>query len=230
MVIVFVLAAAFAALSLAVSVRRYWRAIGGGRPALADLRDAGRAAATLRYLDGGGVGCMNDDEEPDDNRRLFHHATFYGLALCFASTTLAAVLETFFGKHAPYAPYHPVVVLGIVGGLGLLVGTAGLARAKQTRDAELVDPGSTEMEVAFLALLAATALTGFAVLLLRTTGAMGVLLALHLGVVAALFVTAPYGKFVHGIYRSVALVRDAQEARHGATATSQVVDPGSRRA
>ena len=71
------------------------------------------------------------------------------------------------------------------------------------------------MEVAFLALLAATALTGFAVLLLRTTGAMGILLAVHLGVVAALFVTAPYGKFVHGIYRSVALVRDAREARTG---------------
>jgi citrate/tricarballylate utilization protein len=69
------------------------------------------------------------------------------------------------------------------------------------------------MEVAFLGMLAATAVTGFAVLLLRATGAMGVLLAVHLGVVAALFVTAPYGKFVHGIYRSVALVKEAQEAR-----------------
>jgi citrate/tricarballylate utilization protein len=69
------------------------------------------------------------------------------------------------------------------------------------------------MEVAFLALLAATALSGFAVLLLRTTAAMGILLAVHLGVVAALFVTAPYGKFVHGLYRSAALVRDAMEAR-----------------
>jgi citrate/tricarballylate utilization protein len=34
---------------------------------------------------------------------------------------------------------------------------------------------------------------------------MGRLLALHLGSVMALFVTLPYGKFVHGFYRLTAL-------------------------
>src|ERR1700761_8164057 len=43
--------------------------------------------------------------------------------------------------------------------------------------------------------------------------AMGPLLALHLGVVFALFITMPYGKFVHGIYRYAALVRYARERR-----------------
>ena len=42
---------------------------------------------------------------------------------------------------------------------------------------------------------------------------MGPLLALHLGVVFSLFITMPYGKFVHGIYRFVALVRYARERR-----------------
>jgi citrate/tricarballylate utilization protein len=40
---------------------------------------------------------------------------------------------------------------------------------------------------------------------------MGVLLLAHLGVVLALFVTLPYGKFVHGIYRALALAKHARE-------------------
>jgi citrate/tricarballylate utilization protein len=58
-----------------------------------------------------------------------------------------------------------------------------------------------------------TGLTGMALLLWRDTPAMGPLLALHLGVVFSLFITMPYGKFVHGIYRYVALVRYARERR-----------------
>jgi citrate/tricarballylate utilization protein len=61
-----------------------------------------------------------------------------------------------------------------------------------------------------------TSLTGLLLLLLRETAAMGPLLVLHLGVVFSLFLTMPYGKFVHGIYRFVALVRYARE-RHALT-------------
>ena len=42
---------------------------------------------------------------------------------------------------------------------------------------------------------------------------MGVLLIVHLGIVLVLFVTLPYGKFVHAIYRSAALVKYALESR-----------------
>lgn len=69
------------------------------------------------------------------------------------------------------------------------------------------------MDVAFLVMLALTSLTGLALLALRTTPAMGLLLAIHLGVVFSLFLTMPYGKFMHGIYRFLALVRYAKEKR-----------------
>jgi citrate/tricarballylate utilization protein len=43
---------------------------------------------------------------------------------------------------------------------------------------------------------------------------MGLLLVVHLSAVLALFVTLPYGKFVHGLYRAAALVKFAAEARN----------------
>ena len=42
---------------------------------------------------------------------------------------------------------------------------------------------------------------------------MNALLAVHLGVVLALFITLPYSRFVHGIFRWLALIRYAQEQR-----------------
>jgi citrate/tricarballylate utilization protein len=42
---------------------------------------------------------------------------------------------------------------------------------------------------------------------------MPLLLAVHLGVVMALFATLPYGKFAHGIFRTAALLKSNVEKR-----------------
>jgi len=69
------------------------------------------------------------------------------------------------------------------------------------------------MDRGFIALLFLTSLTGLALLAGRDSGAMGLLLAIHLGVVMALFLTMPYGKFGHGFYRGAALLKWAIEKR-----------------
>ena len=86
-----------------------------------------------------------------------------------------------------------------------MVGTAGLLL--QRRDPALSSPADRGLDRAFLVLLLLTAATGLLLLALREHAAMGVLLIVHLGVVLALFVTLPYGKFVHGLYRAAALYR-----------------------
>ena len=71
------------------------------------------------------------------------------------------------------------------------------------------------MDTTFIAMLFLVSLTGFALMILRDTSAMGMLLAIHLGVVLGLFLSLPYGKFVHGPYRFLALVKYASERRGG---------------
>ena len=105
--------------------------------------------------------------------------------------------------------------LGTIG-IELIVGPIGLVSIKLKTDPNPVDLKRLGMDYAFLALLFFTSVTGMALLFLRETPAMGILLAVHLGVVLALFLTLPYGKFVHGVYRMLALIRDASERRREA--------------
>jgi citrate/tricarballylate utilization protein len=141
--------------------------------------------------------------------------------LCFAATSVATLHHYLLGREAPYAWWDLPVVLGTLGGLGLVGGPIGLLIARSRRDPALLDEGRYGMDAGFIVMLFLTGVTGLAVLFLRDSAAMGPLLALHLGAVFALFITMPYGKFVHGIYRFAALVRYAQERRRSDGADHQ---------
>lgn len=216
MVLIFGVTFVYAIVAIAISAIAFWRDIGEPVASLgapAPLWQATKDAAHLKYLDGGNGGCASSEDEPKDRRKLFHHLTFYGFALCFAATVVATGYHYVLGREAPYAWYELPVILGTLGGIGLVIGPIGLLAAKAERDPELRDPGSTGMDVAFTIMLLATGATGLALLLLRATSFMAPLLALHLGVVCALFLLLPYSKFMHGIYRFLALARYAREIK-----------------
>ena len=179
-----------------------------GRAALSALRDV----LTLKNLHGHGADCTYSGEESRTAlRRWFHHCTFYGFLLCFAATTVAAFYH-WLGWPAPYGYFSVPVVFGTIGGFGLLIGPAGLYSIGRLRDDTATDPTQRPLELGFVVLLFLTSLTGLALLMFRETAAMATLLIVHLGVVLALFVTLPYGKFVHGLYRTAALVKYAGES------------------
>jgi citrate/tricarballylate utilization protein len=202
----------WAVVAMAMGARSYWRASGGGPLTMAALRAALRDAGRTRHLGGGGDGCNDIDERFGMGRRHFHLATMWGFVLCFAATCAATVMDHLFGWAAPYGWYSAPVVLGTLGGLGLMAGTAGLFAIKFRTDRAPEATSRWGMDLGLVALLHLTALTGLALLLVRHTPAMGVLLAVHLGFVLALFVTLPYGKMVHGVYRLLALVRHHRES------------------
>ena len=217
MVTVFGLVALYIILAFIVSLRAFWRGINVDAPraGLVAMAQAVRDAGELTYLGGGGGGCMSENEKPSAARRKFHHLTFYGFLLCFAATSVATVYHYAFGWEAPYAVFSLPVVLGILGGIGLLIGPAGLYVLSRRRDVALTDPRHTGMNTAFIVMLFLVSLTGLLLLILRDTAAMGILLSIHLGVVLGLFLSLPYGKFVHGLYRYLALVKYAGDKKRG---------------
>ncbi len=227
MVTVFGIAALFAVVALTMGYRRY--------AVLADLkgprrngegpRRGGKGAAardvfTLKHLHATGQDCTDAEDTRRPWRRWMHHCTFYGFLLCTASTTVAAIYHLVFGWLAPYAYMSVPVVIGTLGGLGLLIGPAGLFLVDRVRDPALMHPAETALDGPFLAMLFLTSLTGLLLLVLREGMQMPALLVVHLAFVLALFVTLPYGKFVHGIYRAAALVKfRAEESNHQDTKT-----------
>ncbi|HVZ19978.1 MAG TPA: tricarballylate utilization 4Fe-4S protein TcuB [Vicinamibacterales bacterium] len=225
MVGVFGAAGVFAALALGLGFVSATRAFGGPeRPALQSgpskptlsgsaPAQALRDVLTLRHLHATGDDCTSDIEVRTPWRRWFHHCTFYGFALCFASTTVAAVYHVVFGWRAPYAMTSAPVLLGAVGGAGLVVGPIGLLMQRHGRDPALGDPAQQGLDTSFIVMLLMTSVTGLLLLALRAQPVMPALLVVHLGFVLALFLTLPYGKFVHGVYRTAALLKFAAETR-----------------
>ena len=165
------------------------------------------AVLALRYLKGGGPGCPYPHEQPSSVRRLFHSLTFWGFICDFISTTLAFIYEDFFHQVPPYALLSAPVIFGAVGGVALILGTSGLIWIKAQSDPDPEGTDAPGMDYVFLVMLGMVALTGMLTLVLRESSAMGSLLVVHLACIAALFLTAPYGKFVHAVYRTLAVIR-----------------------
>lgn len=206
----------YAVFALFMGFVRFWRDTGGTIGELIDPSAFVRAtkdAFGLEYLKGGGGGCNYPEEAFSHSRRWFHHLTFYGFMLDFAATTVAAIYHHFLEWAAPYPYWSLPVVLGTVGGVMLLIGPAGLLYLKAQSDREPAEERMLGMDVGFLVMLFLTSLTGLLLLVLRETSLMGILLAIHLGVVAGLFLTLPYSKFAHAVYRYAALVQNAIEIR-----------------
>lgn len=207
----------FAVLALAVGVIKLWRQISEtGKPVPLQnvIGETVKSALTLEYLAGGhGEGCNNENDAFTLWRRRFHHYTFYGFLLCFASTSVATLYHYLWALEAPYPLLSLPVILGTLGGIGLLIGPAGLFWLNIKRNSLQTDERQTGMDRAFIVLLFFISLTGLALLILRDTQWMPLLLAVHLGFVMGFFITLPYGKFAHGIYRCAALLKYAIEKR-----------------
>ena len=192
-----------ALLLLALRAVLFWRATAGPpvRLTLGAVMRGLADALTLRNL----ADCEDRAGPIGQGRRRGHHLLVTGFTLTFLATVAGYVLHEA-GQIAPYPMLSLPVALGTVGGVAMLGGLFLLRRTPA--------PDSAAMAWANLFArwqLGAMAGTGLALLALRDTPAMGLLLALHLGTVAGFAVLLPFGKLSHGLFRSLALIRHAAE-------------------
>ena len=207
-----------ALLSMGVALWRYARDIATvTTQAPTDTRAQAQAAhdaLTLRYLDGGhGEGCNNSDDAFSHARRHAHHLTFYGFLLCFAATSVATLYHYLGGWSAPYDLPSLPKALGALGGVMLCLGTATQCLLKYQRHPLQGDPAQNTTDYGFMVLLFLIAASGLWLWSWRGHAHLALALAVHLGAVMVLFLTAPYGKMVHGFFRLLSLARHAVEQR-----------------
>ena len=217
MVAIFVPAFLLPIFSIIISIRRYWRATGGGRIQLSDVLTALGSAAKMKDLAAGhGEGCNFEEEDRFSHaRRYAHQAVMYGFLLCFASTASGTVLHYLFDIPAPYPLWSLPKMLGVPGGLLLAGGGIWMITLKLRADPNLSDARVWGGEIGFVLLLSFVAVSGLGLYLLGNTSAMTMLLALHLGSVFSFFLLTPYSKMAHGFYRLTALIRDAKGRKKG---------------
>ncbi len=196
---------------IGLSLRDYWREVGGGRVRLRHLAKAGDMAGRMKNLNGGhGDGCnFEDGDRFSQKRRIAHQLMMWGFLACFAATSSGTILHYVFGWYAPYPLWAPPKLLGVPGGIAMVAGAIGLAALKLRADPDLGARRVWGGEMAFIVLLGAVAATGLALYAATGTGAVGPLLAVHLATVMTLFLLMPFSKMIHGFFRFTALVAEA---------------------
>ncbi|MDR7126428.1 tricarballylate utilization 4Fe-4S protein TcuB [Pseudotabrizicola sp. 4114] len=196
---------------IALSLRDYWREVGGGRVRLSHIVTAFGSAARMKNLSGGhGEGCnFEKGDRFSDRRRVFHQLMMYGFLLCFASTASGTVMHYAFGWEAPYPLVSLPKLLGLPGGVMMVIGAAGLGWLKIKADPTLGAARVWGGEMAFVLLLGIVALTGLGLYAVTGSVLVGSMLAIHLATVMVLFLLMPFSKMVHGFFRLAALIAEA---------------------
>jgi citrate/tricarballylate utilization protein len=209
------LPALFAVVVMAAGGVRFWQDTGGSPAGLTfgAVRQMVTDAVTLRYLRGGGIGCYYEqDDEPSPVRRHLHWLVSGGFSLCLVSTAAAGAMQDIAGIDPPYPVASVPVITGLIGGIGMVVGCTALLFVKAGSSRDTTTEQMVGKDYALLTALDVLAVTGLLTLLTRDTPAYGIVLIVHLVAVAFTFLSAPYSKFTHIIYRTLALVRDNLES------------------
>jgi quinone-modifying oxidoreductase subunit QmoC len=209
--------AAFVTIASFVSGRRLWLALGasGSRsgPFLAQLMPIALEIATHKRF-------ANCDAAA--SRRSGHLALFWGFIGAAVTSGLLIIAIYIQGLPMPLPLSHPYKILGNLSAVLLALGV-GILVANRLGDGKRAGV-STAFDSFFIWVVALVVVSGIVVEVARLLAADAIvspaiavsLYVMHLGVVLTLFLTFPYSKFAHLLYRTLALVHERMAGKSGA--------------
>jgi quinone-modifying oxidoreductase subunit QmoC len=202
---VFVPAAAFAALAAAAGARRVWIAWGEGAARNGTLLQ-GLGAVALEILGHRRFESCGAARP----RRAGHLLLLWGFIGALLTTTAVAAADYVFGMELPLRQVHPVKILGNVSAVLLVVGVVWLIVNRLTRNRETTGT-SRAFDSFFLVQVVVVIFTGVGAELGRYALPVPLALAIyvvHLGAILSLFLTFPFSKFAHALYRTLAMAHE----------------------
>ena len=206
---IFIPAAAFAALTLALALTRFLRAVAREHPRTAQ----GTPLVSAMLGAAGDILSQRKFRECGTNRprARAHVMAMYGFLGLLVTTTLVAVFYylNLFGLDVavgPYGFFHPIKMLGNASGTLVLLGCILVVARRMTRP----DAGrATDFDWVFVWVLFLTVLTGFLAQMLRVSGLGAPAYStyfVHLVFVFFLLAYAGYTKMAHVFFRTAAMV------------------------
>ena len=206
---IFIPAAAFAALTLALALTRFLRAVAREHPRTAQ----GTPLVSAMLGAAGDILSQRKFRECGTNRprARAHVMAMYGFLGLLVTTTLVAVFYylNLFGLDVavgPYGFFHPIKMLGNASGTLVFLGCILVVVRRMTRP----DAGrATDFDRVFVWVLFLTVLTGFLAQILRVSGLGAPAYStyfVHLVFVFFLLAYAGYTKMAHVFFRTAAMV------------------------
>ncbi len=193
----------YATAAAAVGATRCWQAWGTGErrngSLLAGLAGVGTDVLLHRRFERCGTA------RP---RRNGHLSLFWGFIGAAITSGLIVIAMYGFGKELPLPQVHPIKLLGNFSAVLLVVGVVWLLANRLTGGGA---GQSRAFDRFFMTLVVGVVFTGVVVELGRYAFpaplAVGIYVV-HLGIVLSLFLTFPYSKFAHALYRPLAMAHE----------------------
>jgi citrate/tricarballylate utilization protein len=157
-------------------------------------------AFSHRNFRGGGAGCNFPSEKGGNFRLIFHPMVFFGF--------IAALISISF-----YPDTSPVISYSyLAGSLLMFIGASALITGKEISWKSAEVRGMRGIDMPFSILISLSGITGVLLILFLGSGHDWIIFGIHDALVLSLFLLAPFGKFIHPVFRILALIKNRSES------------------